>query len=64
MDLHLGEDLYESFVRYQRWLLGEFDKMVEIYGFEIIDASGTVEEVFARLRERIQRIVAPNGYAA
>jgi dTMP kinase len=63
MDLHMGEDLYESFVRYQRWLLGEFDKMVETYGFEIIDASGTVEEVFQRLRDRIQRIVDDNGHA-
>jgi dTMP kinase len=63
MDLHMGEDLYESFVRYQRWLLGEFDKMVETYGFEIIDASGTVEEVFQRLRCRIERIVEGNGAA-
>ena len=63
MDLHMGEDLYESFVRYQRWLLVEFDKMVETYGFDIVDASGTVEEVFPRLRERIQRIIEGNGYA-
>jgi len=63
MDLHMGEDLYESFVRYQRWLLGEFDKMVETYGFEIIDASGTVEEVFQRLRRRIEGIVENNGHA-
>ena len=27
MDLRMGEDLYESFVRYQKWLLAEFDKM-------------------------------------
>jgi dTMP kinase len=64
MDLHMGEDLYESFVRYQRWLLGEFDKMVETYGFEIVDASGTVEEVFPRLRDRIQRIIERNGHAS
>ena len=25
-DLHMGEDMYESFVRYQKWLLAEFDK--------------------------------------
>jgi hypothetical protein len=55
--------MYESFVRYQRWLLGEFDKMVETYGFDIIDASGTVEEVCSRLRERIQRIVESNGHS-
>ena len=50
MDLRMGEDLYESFIRYQKWLLAEFDKMVEPYGFEIIDASRSIEEVFQDLR--------------
>jgi hypothetical protein len=36
----MGEDLYESFVKYQTGLLAEFDKMVETYGFGILDASG------------------------
>ena len=42
MDLHLGEDMYDSFVHYQRWLLSEFDKMVDEYGFEVIDAACAV----------------------
>jgi len=62
MDMHMGEDMYESFVRYQKWLLAEFDKMVENYGFEIIDASRSVEEVFEDLQTRVDRVVARNGY--
>jgi dTMP kinase len=62
MDMHMGEDMYESFVRYQKWLLAEFDKMVETFGFEIVDASGSVEEVFEHLRERVDRVIARNGY--
>ncbi len=62
MDIHMGEDMYESFVRYQKFLLAEFDKMVETYGFEIVDASGSVEEVFENLRDRVDRVVARNGY--
>jgi dTMP kinase len=62
MDMHMGEDLYESFVRYQKWLLAEFDKMVETHGFQIIDASGSIEEVFENLRDRVDRVVARNGY--
>ena len=58
MDLHLGEDMYESVMRYQRWLLGEFDKMVETYGFAAVDASGSVEEVFADLQRRIERVIS------
>jgi dTMP kinase len=61
MDLHMGEDMYESFVRYQKWLLAEFDKMVEVYGFQPIDASGSVEEVFNVLRDRVDAVVARNG---
>ena len=62
MDLHMGDDMYESFVRYQKLLLAEFDKMVENHGFEIVDASGNIEEVFENLRERVDRVVAKNGY--
>jgi dTMP kinase len=62
MDMHMGDDMYESFVRYQKFLLAEFDKMVETHGFEIVDASGSIEEVFVNLRERVDRVVARNGY--
>ena len=60
MDLHMGEDLYESFVRYQRWLLAEFDKMVEVYGFQIVDASRSIEDVFEDLHQRIGGVL--NGH--
>jgi dTMP kinase len=62
MDMHMGEDLYESFVRYQKFLLAEFDKMVESFGFQIVDASGSVEEVFENLRARVDEVIARNGY--
>jgi dTMP kinase len=61
MDLRMGEDLYESFIRYQKWLLAEFDKMVEPYGFNTIDASASVEDVFTDLRERVDKVIADNG---
>jgi len=61
MDLHMGEDMYDSFVRYQKFLLAEFDKMVDTYGFEVIDASRGIEEVFEDLRGRVDSIVERNG---
>lgn len=61
MDLRMGEDLYESFIRYQKWLLAEFDKMVEPYGFNTIDASASVEEVFKDLRERVDKVISGNA---
>ncbi len=61
MDLRMGDDLYESFIRYQKWLLAEFDKMVEPYGFGTIDASSSVEDVFKDLRDRVDSVIASNG---
>src|SRR3989440_10314982 len=57
MDMHMGEDMYESFVRYQKWLLAEFDKMVDVHGFDVVDASGSVEDVFEDLRDRVMSVV-------
>src|SRR5215510_5122202 len=57
MDLHLGQDMYDSFVEYQKRLLAEFDKMVEGYGFQVVDASSSVEEVFESVKNRVARIV-------
>ena len=64
MDLRLGEDRYDSFVEYQGRLLAEFDKMVDNYGFEVVDASGTIEEVFENLKNRIARVLEPEGAAS
>lgn len=61
MDLHMGEDMYDSFVRYQKWLLAEFDKMVETYGFGVVDAAGSVEDVFENLRARVEKVTRRNG---
>lgn len=58
-DLHLGEDMYDSFVEYQGRLLREFDAMVESYGFEVVDGSRAIEEVFDELKDRTSRLLKP-----
>jgi len=55
MDLHLGEDMYESFVEYQSRLLREFDNMAGQYNFQVIETSPSIEEVF----EQVKRSVEP-----
>jgi len=64
VDLHLGEDMYDSFVEYQTRLLAQFDKMVEGYGFEVIDASRSIEEVFDDLKGRVSRLIEPEDKQA
>lgn len=57
MDLHLGEDMYESFVEYQTRMLAEFDRMVERYGFHVIEASANVEQVFAKIKRTVEPLL-------
>ncbi len=58
MDLHLGEDLFESFTKYQTRMLHEFDRMAGEFGFTAIDARRDIESVQRDLREAIAPIVA------
>lgn len=53
MDLHLGEDLYESFKKYQQGMIQEFDNMAERFNFEVVDARKTVPDIQKDLRAKI-----------
>jgi len=53
MDLNLGEDLYESFVEYQKRLLREFENMAGQYNFQMIETSPNIEDVFEQIKAKI-----------
>ena len=57
MDLHLGEDLYDSFVEYQKRLLTEFDRMAATYNFHVIDADPNIEEVFETVKNTVEPLL-------
>ena len=57
MDLRLGNDLYDSFKKYQSLLIEEFDKMTEEFHFEVVDARKPPEEIQEALRAKIQPIL-------
>jgi len=58
MDLHLGEDLYDSFCVYQRRILTEYDAMAEEFKFEVVDTvRRSVDEIQEELRKRIEPVV-------
>lgn len=42
MDQHMGEDIYESFLQYQRGVIREYDAMAKEGGWLTIDAKPTV----------------------
>ena len=57
MDMYLGADFYDSFVKYQTQMLGEFEQMTTEYGFQVIDASRPVQRVAADLRRGVARVL-------
>jgi dTMP kinase len=60
MDMRLGADLYESFVNYQTRMIAEYDKMIETYHFQVIDATLPAETITEQLKYRILPLL-PHG---
>ena len=61
MDIHLGEDHFDSFVEYQTRMVNVFDSMVDEYGFETIDATQSPETIYKALQRRIGRLLRQMG---
>ena len=57
MDIHLGDDLYDSFAEYQTRMLSVFDSMIDEYGFEVIDATQPIDMIYKNLQRRIGRLL-------
>ncbi len=49
MDLPMGEDLYESFIHYQRRVIEELDALAEEYQFNTIDATRSIDDISEEL---------------
>lgn len=64
MDLHLGDDLYDSFIEYQTRLLKVFDRLTDEYGFQVLNASRSVRSVGADLRRAITAVLEEPAPAA
>ena len=57
MDMHMGQDLFDSFVNYQSALIGEYNKLSKEYDFQAIDATQSVEEIQQNIREKVKPII-------
>jgi len=58
MDMPMGEDLYDSFMTYQRRLIAELDGLAREYTFQTLDAMRDVDELSEDLCERVSRLLA------
>jgi dTMP kinase len=57
MDLHLTDNIFDSFKKYQKVLIDAYDRMAEEYKFEVLDARRSVEEIQMDLRSRIETVI-------
>jgi dTMP kinase len=58
MDFLRGQDYYESYSEYQERILDEFEGIASEFGFERVDATGTIHDVFSSLRVKIMEALA------
>ncbi|MCF7762645.1 MAG: thymidylate kinase [Verrucomicrobia bacterium] len=57
MDLGLSRDWFDSFLKYQALVEKQFKKLQSTYGFKIVDADRSVEEINAELRSEIDAVL-------
>jgi dTMP kinase len=57
MDLGLSHDMFDSFIKYQGLMAEEFKKLQAIYGFTIVDADRSPEEINRELQRKIAATV-------
>lgn len=65
MDMALGDDLYDSFKRYQTRLLKEYNRMDQEFGFHTVSARGKPERIQGKIREVVSSFFAerdPDGF--
>lgn len=57
MDLHLADNIYDSFKKYQKKMIEAYDHMAEEFNFEVLDARRTVVDIQNDLRSRIEKVI-------
>jgi len=66
MDIPMGEDLYESFTRYQSRVIDQLDALSREYHFRTIDATRPVDDISDELADDVDQLLrrarrAPDG---
>jgi dTMP kinase len=54
MDVNLGTDPYESFQKYQRQIIREYNRMAREFSFATLDASQPIAVIQERIRSRVR----------
>ena len=57
MDMHMGQDLFDSFVNCQSTLIAEYDKLSKEFDFQALDARNSVDDIQTDIREKVKPII-------
>ncbi len=57
MDLHMADNIFDSFKKYQKVLIQSYDKLAAEYGFQVVDARRGVEQIQQDLRNHVQNLM-------
>lgn len=57
MDIPMGDDLYESFIRYQKRVIEELDGLSRDYAFDTIDATQDLGEISSYVADRVSLLL-------
>lgn len=57
MDLGLSRDLFDSFLQYQARVERQFKRIQSTYGFTIVDAHRSVDEIYEDLQKQIESVL-------
>jgi len=57
MDLGLSRDVFDSFLQYQKTMETTFHKLQKTYGFNIVDASRSMDSITKELRKKISAVL-------
>lgn len=58
MDLGLSRDMFDSFLQYQALVGEQFNQLQSTYGFAMVDAHRSVDEINLELRKKISAVLA------
>lgn len=59
MDMRFGNDMHDSFVRYQARVIRAFDRMAKKYDFAVVDANRAPDRIFGDLQRHINGLFRP-----
>jgi dTMP kinase len=57
MDLGLSRDMFDSFLRYQKMMIDQFERLRRAYDFNIVDGSRSMDKINADLQRKIEAVL-------